>query len=117
MPAQSERATSDGEISKASEAAREHPTAASWSRLGDAFMQKARETMDLSYYGRAEDAYRKALAIKPDYANAEVGVARVLSGRARIRAKYRVGQQGSEDGTKPEDRRLLATGRCGHRNG
>ena len=46
--------TSDGEINKASEAARSHPTDAAWSRLGDAFMQKARETMDLSYYARAE---------------------------------------------------------------
>jgi tetratricopeptide (TPR) repeat protein len=81
LPAQSSRPTSDGEIGKASEQARLHPTAASWSRLGDAFMQKARETMDLSYYGRAEASYRKALALNADYANAEVGVAWVLSGR------------------------------------
>jgi tetratricopeptide (TPR) repeat protein len=37
--------------------------------------------LDLSYYGRAESAYRKSLAIDPDYANAEVGMAWVLSGR------------------------------------
>ena len=81
LPAQSARLTSDGEIDKASEAARARPTGAAWSRLGDAFMQKARETMDLSYYGRAEAAYRKALAINPNYANALVGIAWVLSGR------------------------------------
>jgi tetratricopeptide (TPR) repeat protein len=81
LPAQSTRLTSDGEIEKASEAARSRPTDAAWSRLGDAFMQKARETMDLSYYGRAEAAYRKALAINPNYANALVGIAWVLSGR------------------------------------
>ena len=81
LPAQSAIPTSDGEIDKASEAARAHPTDAAWSRLGDAFMQKARETMDLSYYGRAEAAYRKSLALNPNYANALVGIAWVLSGR------------------------------------
>jgi tetratricopeptide (TPR) repeat protein len=81
LPAQSTRPTSDGEIEKASEAARAHPTNAAWSRLGDAYMQKARETMDLSYYGRAEASYRKSLALDPNYANALVGIAWVLSGR------------------------------------
>jgi tetratricopeptide (TPR) repeat protein len=81
LPAQSVRPTSDSEINKSSEAARSHPTEAAWSRLGDALMQKARETMDLSYYGRAEAAYRKSLAINPNYANALVGIAWVMSGR------------------------------------
>jgi tetratricopeptide (TPR) repeat protein len=81
LPAQPARPTSDGEIDKASEAARTHPTEAAWSRLGDAFMQKARETMDLSYYGRAEASYRKSLAINANYANALVGIAWVMSGR------------------------------------
>jgi tetratricopeptide (TPR) repeat protein len=81
LPAQPARTTSDDEIHKASEVARSHPTDAAWSRLGDAFMQKARETMDLSYYGRAEAAYRNSLALNPSYANALVGVAWVLSGR------------------------------------
>jgi tetratricopeptide (TPR) repeat protein len=81
LPAQSARPTSDGEIGKASEAARAHPTDAAWSRLGDAYMQKARETMDLSYYARAEASYRKSLAINPNYANAMVGISWVLSGR------------------------------------
>jgi tetratricopeptide (TPR) repeat protein len=81
LPAQPARLSSDGEIEKASEGARTHPTDAAWSRLGDAFMQKARETMDLSYYGRAEASYRKSLALNPNYANALVGIAWVLSGR------------------------------------
>lgn len=81
LPAQPARPTSDSEIEKATEAARSRPTAAVWSRLGDAFMQKARETMDLSYYGRADSAYRKSLAMNPHYANAMVGIAWVLSGR------------------------------------
>ena len=66
LPAQSARLTSDGEINKASEATRSRPTDAAWSRLGDAFMQKARETMDLSYYARAEASYRKSLALNPN---------------------------------------------------
>jgi tetratricopeptide (TPR) repeat protein len=81
LPAQSARQTSDIEIDKASAAARAHPSDAAWSRLGDAYMQKARETMDLSYYGRAEAAYRQSLGLNPAYANAVVGVAWVLSGR------------------------------------
>jgi len=81
MPAQSVRPASDEEIDKASAITRSHPTDAAWSRLGDAYMQKARETMDLSYYGRAEASYRKALAVNPNYANAEAGMAWVLSGR------------------------------------
>src|ERR1700733_9316984 len=81
LPAQSALPTSDGEINKASEAAKLHPTDAAWSRLGDALMQKARETMDLSYYGRAEAAYRQSLALNLNYANALVGIAWVLSGR------------------------------------
>lgn len=81
LSAQSISRTSDGEINQATEAVRLHPTEAAWSRLGDSLMQKARETMDLSYYGRAESAYRSSLALKPDYANALVGIAWVLSGR------------------------------------
>jgi tetratricopeptide (TPR) repeat protein len=57
------------------------PPDAARSRLGDAYMQKARETMDLSYYARAEESYRKSLALSANYANALVGVAWVLSGR------------------------------------
>jgi tetratricopeptide (TPR) repeat protein len=81
LPAQSTRPTSDGEITKASEAARLRPSDAAWSRLGDAYMQKARETMDLSYYARAEASFRKSLALNPNYANALSGMAWVLSGR------------------------------------
>ena len=36
---------------------------AAWTALGDAFMQKARETADASYYGRAEQAFERARAL------------------------------------------------------
>ena len=52
-----------------------------WTSQGDSFMQKARETFDLSYYGRAEGEYRKALAINPKDADALAGMAWVQSGR------------------------------------
>ena len=44
-------------------------------------MQKTRETMDLLDYGRAEAACIKSLAISPNYGDAWVGIAWVLSGR------------------------------------
>jgi tetratricopeptide (TPR) repeat protein len=49
--------------------------AGAWTSLGDAFMQKARETADPSYYRRAETAYRKALGAASEHADALVGVA------------------------------------------
>jgi tetratricopeptide (TPR) repeat protein len=73
--------TTDEEITKAAAAAREHPSDAAWSRLGDAFMQKARETADVSYYVRAESAYRKALGLNPKSADALTGMAWVEGGR------------------------------------
>jgi tetratricopeptide (TPR) repeat protein len=81
LAGQSPRITSDSEIEKAIAAAKAHPTEAAWSRLGDAYMQKTRETMDLSYYARAEASYKESLALNPNYANALVGIAWVLSGR------------------------------------
>ena len=53
-------------------------------------MQKARETMDLSFYGLAGEAYRKSLAINPNYANALVtGISHwvLLSGRHEFEQK------------------------------
>ena len=52
-----------------------------WSDLGDALMQKARETADLSYYGHAEDAYQHALGINPGNTLALLGMAWVNGGR------------------------------------
>jgi tetratricopeptide (TPR) repeat protein len=73
--------TSDQEVAKAEAAAKEKPGATSWTRLGDAFMQKGRETADVTYYGRAESAYRKALALDPKSADALIGMAWVDGGR------------------------------------
>lgn len=39
-------------------------------RLGDAYIQKARETGDATYFNLAEQALRKSLTISPDYSDA-----------------------------------------------
>ncbi len=54
---------------------------ASWVNLGDALMQKARETADAGYYTLAEEAYNKALKIKPHSDTAMTGLAWVNGGR------------------------------------
>jgi len=35
-----------------------------WTSLGEAFMQKGRESLDVRYYGRAQTAFDKALALR-----------------------------------------------------
>lgn len=46
-----------------------------WTSLGDAFMQKARETADAAYYRRAEAAYQKGLEVGPRHVAALAGMA------------------------------------------
>lgn len=52
-----------------------------WVQLGDAFMQKARETADVSYYNRAEAAFQQALTLTPQHREALTGMAWVASVR------------------------------------
>ena len=54
---------------------------AAWTALGDAFMQKARETADASYYGRAEQAFERARVLDATHVDALVGLAWVQSAR------------------------------------
>ena len=55
--------------------------AAAWVDLGDALIQKARETADASQYGRAEEAYRKALSLDARSTAALAGMAWVAGSR------------------------------------
>ena len=76
--------TSDEEVAKAEAATKAtdpKPGEAAWTRLGDAFMQKGRETSDVTYYGRAESAYRRALVANAKSLDAMVGMAWVNGGR------------------------------------
>jgi tetratricopeptide (TPR) repeat protein len=50
-----------------------------WARFGDALMQKARESGDGGYYGRAERAFRKALELNEKNVTAVIGLAWVTS--------------------------------------
>lgn len=78
---------SDAEVAKASAATARHPESdVAWVNLGDAFMQKARETADAAYYTRAEHAYRKALDLNSKSIDAMTGMAWVNGGRHEFEA-------------------------------
>jgi tetratricopeptide (TPR) repeat protein len=52
--------------------------ATAYYRLGDAYIQKARETGDVAYFGRAQDALRKSLVLAPQHSGATRHLAYVL---------------------------------------
>ena len=60
---------------------RDPTDAGAYYRLGDAYMQKARESGDVTYYDLAEQALRKALDIAPRYSQAVRHLAYVLYSR------------------------------------
>ncbi len=81
-PADDEKTKLDRAVTKYTLAAAKTPkVTARWTDLGDALMQKARETADLSYYDHAETVYKKALALNPKDVPALVGMAWVTSDR------------------------------------
>ncbi len=72
----------DQAITKDTRATEQNPRdSRAWIDLGNALMQKARETADLSYYGHAEAVYRKALALDARDVPALIGMAWVTSDR------------------------------------
>ncbi|MET0851374.1 MAG: tetratricopeptide repeat protein [Candidatus Rokuibacteriota bacterium] len=75
-------AASDGEIARwTAHVARRPQDADALVRLGDAYGQKARETADPGYYARAEAAFERARALRPELADALVGLAWVAGAR------------------------------------
>jgi tetratricopeptide (TPR) repeat protein len=52
-----------------------------WTGLGDALMQKARETLDAAYYGRADTAFQNAVSLNPSNVEAIAGLAWVAGSR------------------------------------
>ena len=77
----------DQAISKDTRATSRNPKdTRAWVDLGNALMQKARETADLSYYGHAEAVYKKALALDGRDAGALTGMAWVTSDRHEFEA-------------------------------
>jgi tetratricopeptide (TPR) repeat protein len=78
-PAGAEATHADRAILSAQRAVQRRPAdATGLYRLGDAYIQKARETGDVAYFGRAEEALRKALALAPQHSGATRHLAYVL---------------------------------------
>ncbi len=76
------KTASDAEIAKWESKVKAKDTDdTSWVNLGDALMQKTRETADAGYYTLAEEAYNNALKIKPQSDTAMTGLAWVNGGR------------------------------------
>jgi tetratricopeptide (TPR) repeat protein len=81
-PAAAERSAVDEAVARFGRRVAERPAdGAAWASLGDAFMQKARETHDAGYYARAEDAFTRALARDGGNVPAMVGRAWVHGAR------------------------------------
>ncbi|MBI3909808.1 MAG: tetratricopeptide repeat protein [Armatimonadetes bacterium] len=74
--------STDQMIARWAERAQQDPqNSETWANLGEALMQKARETMDAGYYSRAEVVFRKALALNPSNLSALTGMASVTGCR------------------------------------
>lgn len=82
IPKPAGSAAADRAIAKWIEQARTQPANnKAWVNLGDALMQKARETSDFAYYGHAESAYQKALENNASDSDAMTGLAWVNGGK------------------------------------
>src|SRR4030095_11770655 len=80
-PAQDQQAV-DQAIERLTARTRQHRDDPSgWTALGDAFMQKARETADSAYYRRAELAFERARALDATDVSATLGLSQVHSAR------------------------------------
>ena len=77
--AAAESTAADRAILSAQGSLRRHQSDASaYYRLGDAYIQKARETGDVAYFARAEAALEKSLALNPRHSGATRHLAYVL---------------------------------------
>lgn len=64
-----------------------------WAALGDALMQKARETADSAYYTHAERAYRVALSHSPHDKDGLIGMAWVAGSRHQFESSIEWAEQ------------------------
>ncbi len=82
IPEPKSNSFTDKAIVKGIAEARKKPDVAkNWVFLGDALMQKVRETADIRYYEYAENSYNKALALNASNSDAMTGLAWVHGGR------------------------------------
>jgi len=61
--------------------------------LGQAYLQKARETGDPSYYTKSEELFKRALTSKPDHVQALVGQASLAMSRHQFAAARDIAQR------------------------
>ena len=65
-----------------------------WTALGSAYVRKAQQTADPTYYARAEEAYARSLAIRPDdNADALTGQATLAASRHDFTTALELGRQ------------------------
>lgn len=77
--ARAETTPADRAILAAERSLQRNPNdATAYYRLGDAYIQKARETGDVAYFGRARGALQKSLALAPKHSGATRHLAYVL---------------------------------------
>lgn len=72
---------------------RQPEDAASYSLLGAAYLQKARETGDPAYYGKAEQVLQQALQLQPDDAETLISLGTLALARHDFRQALELGQQ------------------------
>ena len=83
-----------GVFSGGGDASQAHPlSAAQLDRTGNAFAQRARETGDAAYYGKAEAVYRRALQVQPDDLPATIGLGGLALSRHDFRAGLTLGRR------------------------
>jgi len=71
---------------------RVQPSAKAYGTLGLAYEQRARETGDATFYGRAERALRRALALHPNDLNALAGLGQLALARHQFRHALTLGR-------------------------
>jgi tetratricopeptide (TPR) repeat protein len=85
--------TTDGEIRQLQAEARAAPKQADpWAALGEAYLQKVRETGDASFYGRADGVLRHALALRPRNVEGLIGAGTLALARHDFRGGLRYGE-------------------------
>lgn len=94
IPASAGGSGIDRELRRCAEEARRKPEQASaWADLGDALMQKARDTQDAAYYGHAERVYGQSLRLEPRSVQALAGMAWVYGCRHEFERSIALAKQ------------------------
>jgi len=84
----------DSAVAELQARVRQRPDLAeAWASLGGAYLQKARETADPSFYSRADEALRHAQSIEPQNFTALTGLGSLALSRHQFREALALGEQ------------------------